>query len=375
MSVEDIPRTIEWVRTDGDTNAPSGFPALLVLDQTKLPEEVSYLAITDWRLVIDAIKSLKVRGAPAIGIAGGASVALRAAEFVFARDLHPKDADDFESVFVIDDRSFDAEMYLLGIEHAAQMIKTARPTAVSLSKSVDRVMQSIKDALNRGLDASTCADVAFDTVSEMISTDEAQNREIGRIGADLLGYNSTVLTHCNAGSLATSFYGTALGVVYSAHEQGKIQNVFVDETRPVCQGARLTAFELCRAGVASTLICDDMAASVIASGKVDAVIVGADRIASNGDVVNKIGTLGLAIIANQYNVAFYVAAPTETIDTNVLRGCDIPIEERTSDEVLSYSIPELNVFNPAFDVTPACFITAIITEKGVFSPANILNAL
>lgn len=205
--------------------------------------------------------------------------------------------------------------------------------------------------------------------------DEAANRRIGAFGAELLPDGCNVLTHCNAGSLATSFYGTALGVVYAAAAAYKIRRVFADETRPVCQGSRLTAWELARAGVPITLICDDMAASVMASGKVDAVVVGADRIAANGDVANKIGTLGVAVLARHFGIPFYVAAPTSTVDPAMADGASIPIEERAADEVLPQPIPGVSVFNPAFDVTPAELICAIITEAGAFEPADILQAL
>ncbi|WP_349101259.1 S-methyl-5-thioribose-1-phosphate isomerase [Eggerthella lenta] len=191
-------------------------------------------------------------------------------------------------------------------------------------------------------------------------------------GAALLRQGSRVLTHCNAGSLATAFYGTALGVVYAAAEQGKIERVYADETRPVGQGARLTSWELARAGVPCTLVCDNMAASLMAKGEVDAVIVGADRIAANGDAANKIGTYGVAVLARHHGIPFYVAAPTSTIDPAIADGSGIPIEERDASEVLPVAIEGVDVWNPAFDVTPAGLITRIVTERGAFEPDKLV---
>ena len=195
---------------------------------------------------------------------------------------------------------------------------------------------------------------------------------IGAHGAALLRQGNRVLTHCNAGSLATAFYGTALGVVYAAAEQGKIERVYADETRPVGQGARLTSWELARAGVPCTLVCDNMAASLMAKGEVDAVIVGADRIAANGDAANKIGTYGVAVLARHHGVPFYVAAPTSTIDPAIADGSGIPIEERDASEVLPVAIEGVDVWNPAFDVTPAGLITRIVTERGAFEPDKLV---
>ena len=200
----------------------------------------------------------------------------------------------------------------------------------------------------------------------MESHDEATNRKIGAYGAELLKPNSTVLTHCNAGSLATVFYGTALGVIYAAAEQGKIARVYADETRPVGQGARLTAWELAQVGIPVTLECDNMAGALMQTGKVDAVIVGADRIAKNGDTANKIGTYSLAVLARYHHIPFYVAAPTSTVDLSMAMGASIPIEQRSATEVLSCPFEGVSVYNPAFDVTPAELISAWITEKGVF---------
>ena len=217
------------------------------------------------------------------------------------------------------------------------------------------------------------ADALFDFVKQMEAEDEATNRAIGAYGATLLKENSRVLTHCNAGSLATYFFGTALGAVYAAAEQGKIARVYADETRPVGQGARLTTWELSRVGVPVTLICDNMAASLMAQGKVDAVFVGADRIARNGDTANKIGTYGVAVLAHEHGIPFYVAAPSSTIDSSLPDGSGIVIERRTAAEVLAEPIAGVDVWNPAFDVTPARYITKIITENGIFDPADVCS--
>ena len=198
---------------------------------------------------------------------------------------------------------------------------------------------------------------------------------MGAFGAELLSPGTRLLTHCNAGSLATSFFGTALGVVYAAAQQGKIARVYADETRPLGQGARLTSWELAQAGVPVTLICDNMAASLMAAGKVDAVVVGADRITRNGDVANKIGTYGVAVLARHHGIPFYVAAPSSTVDLSLKEGSQIPIEQRGADEVLPRPIPGVQVWNPAFDVTPAELVTAIITERGVFAPADLAQAM
>ncbi|MCD8316390.1 MAG: S-methyl-5-thioribose-1-phosphate isomerase, partial [Eggerthellaceae bacterium] len=211
----------------------------------------------------------------------------------------------------------------------------------------------------------------YDLVKELELDDETVNRQIGQNGAALLKNNSTVYTHCNAGSLATGYFGTALGVIYTANDEGKIRMVYADETRPVNQGFRISAWELARAGVPTTIVCDDMAAYVMSNERPDAVIVGADRIADNGDAANKIGTLGLAVLAKHYGIPFYVAAPLSTIDHSAATGADIPIEQRDASEVMKNPPDGVQVLNPAFDVTPAELITAIITEAGVFKPDEI----
>lgn len=334
-------------------NVPEGTPLLCILDQARLPLEEAYLCTDSWEEVINWIKALKVRGAPAIGVAGAAAVALAA--WTAAQDV--------------------PERFSCRLEQAAQTIARARPTAVNLHWATRRLMAVAAAAQKKGRSPHAVAEALIREAQAVALEDEAANRELGRLGAELLEPNASVLTHCNAGSLATAFYGTALGVIYAAAQAGKIERVFADETRPVCQGSRLTAWELSRAGVPVTLICDDMAASVMAQGWVDAVIVGADRIAANGDVANKIGTLGVAILADHFDIPFYVAAPTSTFDGHTLTGADIVIEQRSADEVLSPPLEGVEVLNPAFDVTPAALVSAIITERGVFSPSDISREL
>lgn len=375
VELENIPRAITLSKASGHPYIPDGFPIVTILDQTKLPYEVDYLVITDWREIIECIKALKVRGAPAIGIAGAAAVMLRGAEYAYSStDDVREGAEDFERVFIIDEDSFDPSLYKIGMEYSASMIKSARPTAVNLEWAVDSCIGVMNELLYEGADAKTIEDALYAHVKEMILQDEQACRAIGDNGAALLEEGSKVITHCNAGSLATAFYGTALGVIYSAAEAGKIKAVYADETRPLGQGSRLTVWELSKAQVPVTLICDSMSSFVMANEKIDAVVVGADRIAANGDTANKIGTLGLAIAAKHFNVPFYVAAPTSTIDASIETGKEIPIEMRDASEVLPRPIEGVDVLNPAFDVTPSGLITAIVTEKGVFAPKDILKA-
>jgi methylthioribose-1-phosphate isomerase len=325
--------------------------ALHLLDQTKLPAETVYVNIIDERQMHDAIRRLVVRGAPAIGIAAAFGV------YLGVRNAGTIDA----------------------LDRVCDYLATSRPTAVNLFWAIERVRRVGRE---RGADAILAEAIA------MIVEDHRVNRAIGEHGLRLLdsianrpsaiGDPINVLTHCNAGGLATAGYGTALAPVYLGHEQGRRFHVYVDETRPLMQGSRITAYELMRNHVPATLICDTMTASVFSQGKVDAVIVGADRIAANGDTANKIGTLGVAILAHHFGVPFYVAAPTSTIDVATKTGAQIPIEERDATEVTRFagtpSAPDgVAVYNPAFDVTPAGLITAIITERGVVSPVNEQN--
>ena len=342
LHLENVPRSVELIRTESDV-------VFRYIDERALPAQLVMTETSDWREVVDAIKTLAVRGAPAIGLAGAAALALWA-------DGGAEEGAGFAPM---------AEL-----EAVANEVASARPTAVNLKWAIDRALAEVRDA--REEDASG---MLFDLVKRMEAEDEATNRRIGANGAGLLAPGTRVLTHCNAGSLATCFYGTALGIVYSAAEQGKIERVYADETRPVGQGARLTTWELARAGVPVTLICDDMAASLMAQGQVDAVIVGADRIARNGDAANKIGTYGVAILAHEHGIPFYVAAPFSSIDPSLEDGSGIVIEQRDPREVLPQPIDGVDVWNPAFDVTPARLITEIVTEKGVFPPYELADHL
>ncbi|MCZ7645351.1 MAG: S-methyl-5-thioribose-1-phosphate isomerase [Planctomycetota bacterium] len=333
-----FPPTLEW---RGDH--------LRLLDQTKLPDEESYLEIRNVAQLCDAIQRLVVRGAPALGCAGAYGVILCYREACRCRGL-PKDT----------------FRYLTG-ELAA-----ARPTAVNLRWAVERVAKRIEpfekyDAAERERRLEAEARAIHDE-------DRAMCEAIGRHGAELLPQtHATLMTHCNAGALATGGSGTALAVMYAAQAAGVALKVFADETRPLLQGARLTAWELARAGIGVTVICDNMAASIMRREKPDAAIVGADRIAANGDVANKIGTYGLAILARHHGVPFYVAAPSSTFDPSLKSGAEIPIEERARAEIArpygAHTVPDgVDVFNPAFDVTPAELVTALITERGVLRP-------
>ena len=353
VHLERLPRTVELCR------GADGGAQLAFVDQRLLPGELGIVRSGSWREVVDAVRTLSVRGAPAIGVAGAAAVALWAcnegAAHAASRGC-----------------SCATEAFLEELARVAREIEGARPTAVNLSWGVRRAVACARAAAAEGSDVFACADALFDEVKAMERQDEAANRAIGAYGAALLPENAHVLTHCNAGSLATVFFGTALGVVYAAAQLGGVARVYADETRPVGQGARLTSWELSRAGVPVTLICDDMAASVMARGLVDAVVVGADRIAANGDVANKIGTYGLAVLARAHGIPFYVAAPCSSIDANAASGADIPIEQRDAAEVLARPIEGVEVMNPAFDVTPARLVSAYITERGVVAAASLL---
>jgi len=314
------------------------------IDQTLLPGEVKYLTTSDYRVIAEAIRKLRVRGAPAIGIAAAFGVVLGALEYKNSTDLPGR------------------------IEAIIAELAATRPTAVNLFWALNRqraVLEAAKSKSNVELIELLEAEALA-----IAAADERINRKIGEHGADLLQDGMSVLTHCNAGALATGAYGTALAVIRVAVEQGKRISVFADETRPLLQGARLTVWELMRENIPVTLITDNMAAAVMRMGKVQAVIVGADRITANGDVANKIGTYGLAILAKEHNIPFYVAAPLSTIDLSLKTGSEIPIEERAPEEVTSLggvtiAPAGVRVFNPAFDVTPAEYVTAIISEYGI----------
>ena len=334
VQLQNLPKSLELTETDHGR-------VFRYIDERKLPDKLVVEETDDWREVISAIKSLAVRGAPALGIAGAAALALWASNAPSLADLND----------------------------TSETIASARPTAVNLRWGVQRALDTVR--LQSDCSVRQAADALFELVRQMQEEDERVNRAIGTQGASLLASGSRVLTHCNAGSLATYFYGTAIGIVYTAASQGKIERVYADETRPVCQGSRLTVWELARVGIPTTLICDNMAASLMARGEVDAVIVGADRIARNGDAANKIGTYGLAVLAHEHGIPFYVAAPTSTIDPAIANGSEITIEQRDPHEVLPNPIAGVDVWNPAFDVTPARYITMIVTENGVFAPDEL----
>jgi len=388
MALHDIPPTIWW--EDGTVR---------MIDQSRLPLVGDLLVCNSYEGVCVAISGMAVRGAPALGVAAALGVALWS-------ETEGAEIEDFR-------------FYLDELDRIADEIAAMRPTAVNLKWGAELMKRFARDNADVGLDA--LRPLVLEEALRIRAEDEERNRALGAHGAALLESGSRVLTHCNAGSLATAYFGTALGVIFTAHEQGKIAQVWVDETRPVLQGARLTAWELRMAGVPFKLITDSMAASVMRSGWVDAVIVGADRIAANGDVANKIGTYGLAVLAREHGIPFLVAAPSSTVDLTLASGDDIVIEERDEREVTGMTVsgviepqtsiesraldmlteagpyalgmtkghqmqfvrkggayqfdawmriapPSIEVYNPAFDVTPAEYVTAIITERGVARP-------
>lgn len=311
---------------------------LVLIDQRKLPHSLEYVSLASCKEVAEAISTMIVRGAPAIGGAAGYGVYFAALE-----------------------AKGDIELFCRKVEE----LKAARPTAVNLAWAAERVSKVYL--------ASKDPEKAKTEADSIVEEDIEMNRAMGKAGAALIKDGSSVLTHCNAGALATCGWGTALGVIKSAVEEGKHIKVYSDETRPRLQGARLTCWELVRAGIDTTLIPDSAAATLIRDGKIGCIVVGADRIAANGDTANKLGTFPLSIVAKQYGVPFYIAAPYSTIDTGCPDGAHIPIEERGADEVTSIegirvAAEGVKVFNPSFDVTPHQNISAIITEKGVIYP-------
>ena len=338
--------TIEW---EGDVNG-----RIRLIDQTLLPNELKYVYCEDIKSIWHAIKTLMVRGAPAIGIAGAMGVVLG------IKEIQAKDTD----------------VFLKELKRVTNYLGSSRPTAVNLFWGLARMERIAQE--HKGKSVQEIKEILLQEAIRIQNEDKAICRQIGENGAGLIKDNNGVLTHCNAGGLATADYGTALAVLFKAKEQGKRIKVYADETRPLLQGSRLTAWELMRAGIDVTLICDNMAAHVMKLGKVQCVIVGADRIAANGDTANKIGTYGVSILAKEHGIPFYVAAPVSTFDLSIKSGNDIPIEERSPEEVTNgfgkRTAPEgVKVFNPAFDVTPAKNITAIITEKGVIKNPSVEN--
>jgi methylthioribose-1-phosphate isomerase len=388
MPLEDIPRTIWW--EDGK---------VYLVDQTRLPLQGDILACHTYDGVCIAIKSLAVRGAPALGVAAAFALALWS-------ETEGAEIDNVDE-------------YVARLDEVAMEVMSTRPTAVNLFWGAERIRQVAQG--NADLGVERLRELVLQEALNIAEQDEERNRRLGAHGAELLPEHAKVLTHCNAGSLATSYFGTALGVIFTAHEQGKIDHVWVDETRPVNQGGRLTAWELRVAGVPSALIADNMAATVMAAGWVDAVIVGADRIAANGDTANKIGTYALAVLAHYHGIPFYVAAPSSTVDLTLSTGEQITIEQRDPRELEGVTVsgtfepdspeaakafdvlteegpydvpltkghvmtierkgggygfdawfrmvpPNIEVYNPAFDITPHELITAFITENGVIRP-------
>lgn len=328
-------RTIEW-RDD----------AVIMIDQTRLPDEEVYNTYTDFKSVAEAIKGMIIRGAPAIGVAAAMGVALGAREII---------ADTHDSFF-------------RQLENVCDVLAKTRPTAVNLFWGIERMKRVAEENRDKNLDK--IREALKKEAIKVEQEDLTICKNIGKWGATLIPEGATVLTHCNAGGLATAGYGTALGVIRAAHEAGKNIQVFADETRPWLQGARLTAWELMKDGIPTTLISDNMAGFFMSKGEITCCVVGADRIAANGDTANKIGTYSVAVLAKENNIPFYVAAPVSTLDLTLSDGSKIPIEERPDIEVTHIKgiaiAPEgVKVRNPAFDVTPARYITAIITENGI----------
>ncbi len=316
-----------------------------MIDQRILPADFKYISYTDAVSVADGIRDMVVRGAPAIGCAAAYGVALA------ALNLQDASSDEFNQ----------------GMEEAFEVLAQSRPTAINLFWAIDRMRKKMNES--EGL-SKEIANALLDEAHKIKREDIEINRAMGKNGAELLNDGARVLTHCNAGALATAGHGTALGVFRSAVEAGKKISVIADETRPFLQGARLTAWEMVQENIPVTLISDNMSGHLMSHGEIDAIVVGTDRVAGNGDVANKIGTYMVAVLAQRHNIPFYVACPLSTIDRSIASGKEIPIEERPEDEVTGYrdcqwAAKGVKVRNPAFDVTPADLVTGLITEKGV----------
>jgi len=345
MSSPTVPRTLEWI------GGSDGF--LRLLDQTRLPTELVYLDCRTVNDLWEAIKALRVRGAPAIGCAAAYGVVIGVQGLPFEK---------------LDE----------GVNIACDYLATSRPTAVNLFWALDRMRQAMRKKRRLPPSADAWRNMLLAEAAAIEKEDQAMCSAIGKYGAPLVPNGGGVLTHCNAGSLATGGDGTALAVLYAAKRARKHFTVFADETRPLLQGARLTAWELAQRSLDVTLICDNMAAQVMKEGKIGMVVVGADRIAANGDTANKIGTYGVALLAHAHGIPFYVAAPSSTFDLSLPEGRAIPIEQRDPAEVTrgfgKQTAPDgVSVYNPAFDVTPAKLIAGIITERGVIAPVSKAN--
>ena len=348
--------TVRWINAEkkifpatGEINKNLLPGKLRLIDQTVLPENLIYVETDNGQEIFDYIKRLVVRGAPAIGCAAALGLA--------AVSQHSKAANPSD--------------FLCEIRKTADYLSSSRPTAVNLSWALKRAVSYVEKSVSDGVGCvNRLKEVLIAEALEIVEEDIEMCKAIGQNGVELIKNGNGILTHCNAGALATADYGTALSPIYAAHEKGFKIKVYSDETRPLLQGSRLTAWELKRAGVDVTTICDNMAAQVMREGKVDLVIVGADRIAANGDTANKIGTYGVAILAKYHRIPFYIAAPYSTVDIAMKDGSGIPIEERNGDEIRRglgklTAPPDVSVYNPAFDVTPHSLITGIITEKGI----------
>lgn len=334
-------KTIEWKDNK-----------VIMLDQSRLPLEVNFIECSDYQMVAEGIKKLWIRGAPAIGIAAAMGIALR------AQDIKAGSFDDF----------------MERLEPVMQTMLSTRPTAVNIKWAVERIKNLLYSKKDKSVDS--LKKTLIDEAKNILKEDIEVNKAIGRWGAEFIKDGDTILTHCNAGSLATGGYGTATAPMLIAKEQGKKIQVIADETRPVLQGARLTAWELMQVGIPVTLITDNTAGALMKKGAIDLAIVGTDRTTRNGDVANKIGTYTVAVLCKEHGIPFYVAAPISSIDSSMNSGELIPIEERHSEEVTTIwghrVAPEgVNVINLAFDVTPAKYVTAFFTEKGTFRPQDI----
>ena len=346
MTLQLPPRTIEWIGgLDGCAR---------LIDQTRLPQELVMLECRDVETMWEAIRSLRIRGAPAIGVAAAMGVILG------VRDAAGNGREAFDSQ----------------LQKTCAYLASARPTAVNLFWALER-MQCLA-AARPDESPTRLASLLLAEAKAIRDQDAEMCRAIGRFGEELICEGCGILTHCNAGGLATSEFGTALAPMYVAHENGRRFRVYADETRPLLQGSRLTAWELQQAGIDVTVLCDNMAASLMREGKVDLVIVGADRIAANGDVANKIGTYGVALLAMCHRIPFYVAAPSSTFDLTLSSGVDIPIEHRLADEIrCGFGRPTapsgVPCYAPAFDVTPAQLVRGIISEKGIIEPISRLT--
>lgn len=327
---------------------------LRLIDQRRLPSDLVVLECSDYHEVGEAIKTLAVRGAPAIGMTAAGGLALA------AYALRSRPADEFWA----------------GLEAAAAELRATRPTAVNLFWAIQKVMDHA--AALKGSSPADVAEAIYQFAQQMAEEDVTVNRQMAEHGQELVADGAGILTHCNTGALATVDWGTALGVIRMAHDRGKQIHVYVDETRPVLQGARLTAWECVHWGIPATLITDNMAAHMMRLGKIQICFVGADRIAANGDTANKIGTYGVAVLAREHGIPFYVVAPSSTVDLSIPSGEAIEIEERKHEEVTHIGgvriAPEgIGVANPAFDVTPAKYITGIVTEAGIIYPPFTVN--